>query len=311
MLLIKFFFQIIHAHFPFYNIQLSKHTDDQFQTSLHLASAEGHDEIVEYLLHQGANISSLDMNDSTPLHQAAAHNRYSCVKLLLSFQAPINPLDSKHWTPLHHASQFGHWQIVRLLLDHHVDVQLRTFDGYNSFELAILNHHQRTVGEFLRDRTWKNSLRNIQKDLSTPLRKLIRYMPNRAEEIFNKCMIEYGQIDELTYKIDFNYEFLEDQLSILSKESSKMSLLRQNHPLYLIITSHHYDLLKHPLINQLIKRKWRQFTRTFFWMLFLFYGKFNRFDILLCILSFSRFFPSFIYNNDSSCSSSSILLFTF
>lgn len=48
--------------------------------------------------------------------------------------------------------------------------------------------------------------------------------------------------------------------------------LRQNHPLYMIITYHQYDLLKHPLIDRLIKRKWLQFSRTFFWILFLFYG---------------------------------------
>lgn len=57
-----------------------------------------------------------------------------------------------------------------------------------------------------------------------------------------------------------------------SRINSHIYTLRQNHPLYMIITYHQYDLLKHPLIDRLIKRKWVQFSRTFFWILFLFYG---------------------------------------
>ncbi len=57
-----------------------------------------------------------------------------------------------------------------------------------------------------------------------------------------------------------------------SRLDSHIYTLRQNHPLYMIITYHQYDLLKHPLIDRLIKRKWVQFSRIFFWILFLFYG---------------------------------------
>jgi hypothetical protein len=70
------------------------------------------------------------------------------------------------------------------------------------------------------------------------------------------------------------YRQEKNQLNV--KDSSRLSspvyTLRQNHPLYMIITYHQYDLLKHPLIDRLIKRKWVQFSRTFFWILFLFYG---------------------------------------
>lgn len=282
-LLIKFFFQFLISQ-----VQLCEHRDDQFQTCLHLACSQGHYRIVEYLLHQGANVSSLDMNDSTPLHEACAHNHYSCVELLLSFHAPIDPFDCKHSTPLHYAAQFGHWQIVRLLLNSHANVQSITSVGYNSFELAILNNHQRTVEEFLLHRTWKDSLRNAQienNSISTPIRKLIKSMPTQAELVFNRCTIEYGRTDESSYRIFFDYEFLEDQLSIFKwrneRPSKTISLLRQTHPLYLIICSYHYDLLKHPLIHQLIQRKWSQFSRTCFWILFLFYGRTSYLDTLI------------------------------
>lgn len=275
------------------------------------------------------------MNDSTPLHEAAAHNRYDCVELLLQHQAPIDRYDGKHYTPLHRASQSGHWPIVRLLLNWNADIQRTNCDGYNSLEIAILNNHPSTVQEFLRHSTWKKSLRNAQiqpmverkknrkyEDLSTPLRKLIRYMPSEAAEVFTKCLIEIGGSEDNAYKIIFNYEFLEDQLSIFKwkqdrsidsfpmKVNTHVDSLRENHPLYMIITYHQYDLLKHPLIDRLIKRKWIQFSRTFFWILFFFYG-IDFLSSLPCEYFSHRFLLSIIYIHDSSCSSSSILLFSF
>ncbi|CAF3639839.1 unnamed protein product [Rotaria socialis] len=286
----------------------------------------GHHKIVQLLIDQGANVWSCDMNSSTPLHEAAAHNRYHCVEILLDHQAPINQFDGKQNTPLHRASQYGHWKIVRLLLNYNADVRLVNSDGYNSLEVAILNNHQLTVHEFLNHKTWTKSLRNAQiptllnsssskyESLSTPLRKLIRYMPNEADQVFTRSMIEIGGSEDNSYKIIFNYEFLEDQFSIFkwkqdspihsidveqkktkifnllsvfksrqqqeinmkqtSQLNSHVDTLRQNHPLYMIITYHQYDLLKHPLIDRLIERKWVQFSRTFFWILFLFYGFF-------------------------------------
>ena len=173
------------------------------------------------------------MNDSTPLHEAASHNRYHSVKILLEYHASINQYDGKHYTPLHRASQYGHWKIVHLLLNTNANVNLINCDGYNSLEIAILNNHHLTVQEYLKHYTWRKSLRNSQidiinektsriyKNLSTPLRKLIRYMPNEAEQVFTRCMMDIGGPEDYSYKIIFNYEFLEDQLAIFKWKQSK------------------------------------------------------------------------------------------
>ena len=234
------------------------------------------------------------MNDSTPLHEAAGHNQYLCVETLLRHRAPIDRYDGRFNTPLHRASHEGHSSVVRLLLSHRADVTRRNCDGYNSLELAVLNNHPITVQEFLQDPTWMDSLRNAQQsigmtrrtdELSTPLRKLIRSMPQEAKEVFDRCINEIGRSDDDSYQMICNYEFLEDQLAMWRWKEGRMispspspspthtlDALGRNHPLYLIITYHHYDLLKHPLINQLVRRKWLQFSRAFFWILFLFYG---------------------------------------
>lgn len=231
-ILLDFFFRLISSENK--RRVLCQDSDGELKTSLHLAAAQGHIEIVRLFLIHGANVSSCDMNDSTPLHEAAAHNRYECVQLLLQYQASIDRYDGQHYTPLHRASQSGHWQIVRLLLNFNADIRRTNCDGYNSLEVAILNNHQLTVREFFKHHTWKYSLRNAQiqsilerkksrkyENLSTPLRKLIRYMPNEAEEVFTKCMSEIGGSEDYAYKIIFNYEFLEDQLSIFKWKQGK------------------------------------------------------------------------------------------
>lgn len=237
--MLKYFFQIIHNEnllnqYEKIQLKLCEDTDDELQTSLHHAAAQGHYKIVQLLLNQGANVCSYDMNNSTPLHQAAIYNRYNCVEILLQHQALINQYDGKHYTPLHRASQYGHWKIVRLLLHSNADICLINCDGYNSLEIAIINNHQLTVQEFLKHFTWTKSLRNSQiemllernqtksNNLSTPLRKLIRYMPNEAEEVFTRCMIEIGGSEDYTYKISFNYEFLEDQLTIFKWKQGRI-----------------------------------------------------------------------------------------
>jgi uncharacterized short protein YbdD (DUF466 family) len=94
-------------------------------------------------------------------------------------------------------------------------------------------------------------------------------------------LVSFFCVDSHTQSIEFqpiktNLSFFiyrqERHIKDPSRFNSHVSILRQNHPLYMIITYHQYDLLKHPLIDRLIKRKWVQFSRTFFWILFLFYG---------------------------------------
>lgn len=62
------------------------HKDAQMgNTALHLASANGHKEVVEFLLDAGADINLLNNSKNTPLHWACLLGRLEVVKLLIDW----------------------------------------------------------------------------------------------------------------------------------------------------------------------------------------------------------------------------------
>lgn len=66
---------------------------------MHLAAYMGHSSEIEYLLQQGANIMTVDIDLSTALHRASAGSvataieRLEVVKVLLEWKVDINACD--------------------------------------------------------------------------------------------------------------------------------------------------------------------------------------------------------------------------
>jgi hypothetical protein len=75
-------------------------TDDEGRTPLHYAAANGHNDIVKFLLEKGQDISQADKVGLTPLHQAAMRAKVSTVELLLSKGANTEAKDANGNTPL-------------------------------------------------------------------------------------------------------------------------------------------------------------------------------------------------------------------
>lgn len=63
----------------------------EFYPALYIASYQGHKEIVEHLLFNGANPNYCFENCLPPLHAAAQKGRIQIVQLLLDYGAEINP----------------------------------------------------------------------------------------------------------------------------------------------------------------------------------------------------------------------------
>ena len=102
------------------------------QSLLSIASQNGHIDIVNYLIKQGATIDDQDDYGSTPLHYAARRGHLNVVQTLHNNGADINKKAMKqavrlygpntkkitgtHETPLHYACHLGHLDVVQYLV---------------------------------------------------------------------------------------------------------------------------------------------------------------------------------------------------
>uniref|UniRef100_A0A670ZRW2 Ankyrin 3 n=1 Tax=Pseudonaja textilis TaxID=8673 RepID=A0A670ZRW2_PSETE len=101
--------------------------------ALHLASKEGHVEVVSELIQRGANVDAatkvwswyMKLNGFTPLYMAAQENHLEVVKFLLDNGASQSLATEDGFTPLAVALQQGHDQVVSLLLENDTKGKVR------------------------------------------------------------------------------------------------------------------------------------------------------------------------------------------
>ncbi|KAK7502989.1 hypothetical protein BaRGS_00005615 [Batillaria attramentaria] len=289
--------------------------DENSNTALHLAAQYGHNKVAAVLLELGADVSARNYNQWTPLDLAASKGWTKTCSVLLDNDAPVDPTDKNMTTPLHLAARFGHPRVVELLLDWDADITLEDREGLNCLDQAIENNHANVALRIINSDQWQQALRNSTEDpdtgrIDTPMRKLIKKMPDVAERVFDRCM-SYGQEknpERSTYEITFNFEFLDDTYApwiheeyrkrmrspdnvSLSDTSSMGSafddddkllpsakpystdsnFLKKNHPLFLMVSSEREVLLDHPLVKSLLNHKWNTFGRFFYYLSFFIY----------------------------------------
>ncbi|XP_076326481.1 uncharacterized protein LOC143233758 isoform X2 [Tachypleus tridentatus] len=75
--------------------------DERGWTPIHLAAANGHVEIVQYLGERGAHLSALDPSGYTAIHIAAMNGHAECVEVLLDMGSEVDNVTSDGFTPLH------------------------------------------------------------------------------------------------------------------------------------------------------------------------------------------------------------------
>ncbi|CAG5131276.1 unnamed protein product, partial [Candidula unifasciata] len=297
-----------------HNVNLVCDQDENSNTPLHLAAQYGHSRVAQVLLHFGADVSARNYNRWTPLDLAASKGWTRTCQILLEGYAPVDSVDKNKITPLHLASGCGHAAVVELLLKWDADVTLQDDHGKNSLDRAIDGNHEAVARVLVSSKVWKEALRNVTVDpvtgcVVTPMRKLIKKMPEVAQTVFDRCIC-YGQEqnpDNIDYELTFNYEFLDDVyarwiqdglmnsvhdrksdcassagslygghdeegLSLDAKPySDDPNVLKNNHPLYIMIVSEREKLLAHPLVTSLLMHKWNTFGRFFYYLSFFIY----------------------------------------
>jgi ankyrin repeat protein len=209
-------------------------TDSEGNSALHLASYNGHLEVVDLLT---IYLPPSDNNfKQTPLHLAALNGHLNVAQSLLSSSSDackmITEKDIVELTPLHYAAMRNRVEVFEFLLKSG-RVWERDFIGRNVLDVAIDNGALNVGRVIIQSSVWRQALMNnvlhfdintlddnqrrllnISSDdeyavtnhnvTDTPLRRMLRKLPELASSVFDRCLSEgcYG-----------NVEFLDDTYS--------------------------------------------------------------------------------------------------
>ncbi|XP_023311776.1 ankyrin-3 isoform X3 [Anoplophora glabripennis] len=121
--------------------------------ALHLASKEGHVEIVRELLKRGAIVDAATKKGNTSLHIASLAGQEEVVRLLVQHGASLNVQSQNGFTPLYMASQENHDGVVRYLLSKGANQTLATEDGFTPLAVAMQQGHDKVVAVLLENDT--------------------------------------------------------------------------------------------------------------------------------------------------------------
>ncbi|KAL4659488.1 ankyrin repeat domain-containing protein 26-like [Arapaima gigas] len=126
--------------------QLSKKSDvnqlDRKQrTPLHLACANGHAEVAQFLVENKAEVNLCDTRHQSPLMQAVQCQQESCVTVLLEHSADPNLVDINGNSALHLTTLIPSISVAELLLEHEADVNCQNKDGCTPLMLAVTENH--------------------------------------------------------------------------------------------------------------------------------------------------------------------------
>ena len=114
-------------------------------TALRIASKEGHVELVEMLLNNGANVNAKNSYGVTALHIASREGHTDIVAMLLEKGADVNAKSDGGYTALISASESGHTETVAMLLEKGADVNAKTNWGDTALIQASYYGHTEIV----------------------------------------------------------------------------------------------------------------------------------------------------------------------
>ncbi|CAM2703307.1 unnamed protein product [Rotaria socialis] len=301
-------YSIVRANSELVNISQTSSTlylyidaqNEDGKTPLHLAAEQGHTACVEILLKYGVDVLLPNYLGQLALHVAIQNGHSECVDLLIKASAR-NMVDfesalSRRQSPLITACRNGFVDIVRLLLSQNIGLDHENNNNdkeqkeeeeeeENPLEIAIKYRQIETIHVLLEHPNIENWLTPVRKTKQyyhqTPLRDMIRYIPQCAKHAFDKLILTTNEIDlnENTFeRITYKYEYIDDYfLNDVQLYTTNSNQLYRNHPFIIALDSEHHSLLEHPLARQLILRKWKLY-RPFFYA-----TRILTFLLLLCL----------------------------
>ncbi|XP_061229009.1 ankyrin repeat domain-containing protein 26-like [Neopsephotus bourkii] len=131
---------------------LKKHGVDERdkaeRTPLHLACANGHADVVTYLVENKCKLNLFDSDNRSPLMKAVQCQQEKCVAILLEHGADPDLADADGNTALHLAVLSPNTSVAGLLIEHNANIDAQNKEGCTPLILAV-SEHQEEIVEFL------------------------------------------------------------------------------------------------------------------------------------------------------------------
>lgn len=108
------------------------------ETPLIEAAANGHVDVVNLLIENGADVNLKGEAWYGPLHSASANGHIEVVKILLENGADVNIFH--HNKPLHNAAMNGHIEVAEILLAHGADINAKGINEAAPLHTAVSNN---------------------------------------------------------------------------------------------------------------------------------------------------------------------------
>ncbi|XP_069484049.1 ankyrin repeat domain-containing protein 26 isoform X2 [Ambystoma mexicanum] len=115
--------------------------DKEQRTPLHLACANGHPELVTYLVENQSKVNLCDNDSRSPLMKAVQCQQERCATILLEHNADTNLEDINGNTALHLSALIPAVALATELLEHGADVEAKNKEGCTPLHLAVCESH--------------------------------------------------------------------------------------------------------------------------------------------------------------------------
>ncbi|XP_065884360.1 transient receptor potential cation channel subfamily A member 1-like isoform X2 [Dysidea avara] len=184
-------------------------------TVLHIACRHGYCDIVKFLLCYGVSTEYCNHKEGSPLACAAAEGHELLVTYMINSGAALTvdcPDHDNNNTPLLLAAKNGHCGVVKILLDQpNIDVNARNSSDYNCLCEAIANGRRSAVLTIIRSSHWEKAMMFRKRNNNdSPMRLLIRHMPDVAELVLYKCMEVGDDVEHNITSLTYSFKFLDD-----------------------------------------------------------------------------------------------------
>lgn len=125
-------------------------TNYDLRTALHVACAEGKEEVVRHLLINGAAVHIRDRYDRSPLSEAINHDHHEIIKLLLKCGAHLTASPRSVGDGLCAAASRGRINKLESYRLAGVDLSQQDMSGRTALHLAALHNHPSVVDYLLK-----------------------------------------------------------------------------------------------------------------------------------------------------------------